>query len=75
MIPMKELTKKLKASGIDVSKIDLEAAIKYYEESRKQECADTLKTMDNKQLKIPDKEIREEINRARKKKPRVFLEK
>ncbi len=66
MVPIKELTKKLKASGVDVSKMDLEAATKYYEESRKEEWADIFKTMDKKQPKISPKEIQEEANSARK---------
>ncbi len=37
VMPMKKLAKKLKDSGADTSKIDLEKAIKYYEEGRKQE--------------------------------------
>ena len=35
--PMKQLAKKLKDSGVDTSKIDLEKAIEYYEEGRKLE--------------------------------------
>ncbi len=34
-VPMKKLAKKLKDSGVDTSSIDLEKAIKYYEEGRK----------------------------------------
>ena len=37
VMPMKKLAKKLKDSGIDTSKIDLDSAIKYYEEGRKLE--------------------------------------
>jgi len=37
MMPMKEVAKKLKDSGVDVSKIPLEKAIEYYKESRKLE--------------------------------------
>jgi hypothetical protein len=37
VVPMKRLTKKLKDSGVDTSSIDLEKAIKYYEEGRKLE--------------------------------------
>ena len=36
-VPMKKLAKKLKDSGVDTSSIDLEKAIKYYEEGRKLE--------------------------------------
>ena len=36
-VPMKKIAKKLKNSGVDTSKIDLEKAIKYYEESKKLE--------------------------------------
>ena len=36
-VPMKKLAKKLKDSGVDISSIDLEKAIKYYEESKKLE--------------------------------------
>jgi len=35
VIPMKTLAKRMKEKGMDVSKIDLEQAIKYYEEGRK----------------------------------------
>ena len=65
MIPMKELAKKMKSSGIDVSKIDLEAAAKYYEESRKEEWVEIFKTIDRKGLKLSDEEIQEEITKAR----------
>lgn len=34
-VPMKKLAKKLKDSGVDTSSIDLEKAIKYYEEGGK----------------------------------------
>jgi N-dimethylarginine dimethylaminohydrolase len=37
VVPMKKIAEKLKDSGVDVSKIDLEKAIKYYEEGRKLE--------------------------------------
>ena len=37
VVPMKKLAKKLKDSGVDISRIDLEKAIKYYEEGRKLE--------------------------------------
>ena len=37
VVPMKKLAKKLQDSGVDVSSIDLEKAIKYYEEGRKLE--------------------------------------
>ncbi|HKM60755.1 MAG TPA: hypothetical protein VJY36_07790 [Candidatus Bathyarchaeia archaeon] len=37
VVPMKKLAKKLKDSGVDTSSIDLEKAIKYYEEGRKLE--------------------------------------
>jgi len=37
VVPMKKLAKKLKEAGVDTSKIDLEKAIKYYEEGRKLE--------------------------------------
>ncbi len=37
VVPMKKLAKKMKDSGVDVSSIDLEKAIKYYEEGRKLE--------------------------------------
>jgi len=37
VVPMKEVAKKLKEAGVDTSKIDLEKAIKYYEEGRKLE--------------------------------------
>ncbi len=37
VVPMKKLAKKLKAAGVDTSKIDLEKAIKYYEQGRKLE--------------------------------------
>jgi hypothetical protein len=36
-VPMEKLSKKLKDSGLDVSTIELEKAIKYYEEGRKLE--------------------------------------
>jgi hypothetical protein len=36
-IPMKKLSKRLKDSGIDVSKIDLEKAVEYSQEGRKLE--------------------------------------
>lgn len=36
-VPMKKLVKKLKDSGVDVSTVDLEKAIEYYEEGRKLE--------------------------------------
>ena len=36
-VPMKKLAKKLKDSGVDISSIDLEKAIKYYEEGKKLE--------------------------------------
>ena len=36
-VPMKKLAKKLKVSGVDISSIDLEKAIKYYEEGKKLE--------------------------------------
>jgi len=62
---MKELAKKMKSSGIDVSKIDLEAAAKYYEESRKEEWVEIFKTIDRKGLKLSDEEIQEEITKAR----------
>ena len=70
LVPMKEAVKKLKASGVDLSKIDLEAATKYYEESIKDERKGIFKTRDRKRLKLSDKEIQEAINRARKEKPR-----
>jgi len=35
VVPMKTLAKRMKEKGVDVSKIDLEKAIKYYEEGRK----------------------------------------
>jgi hypothetical protein len=35
LVPMKKLAEKINASGIDVSKINLDEAIKYYEEGRK----------------------------------------
>jgi predicted CopG family antitoxin len=35
VVPMKKLAKKLKDSGFDTSSIDLEKAIKYYEEGGK----------------------------------------
>ncbi len=37
VVPMKKLAKKLQDSGVDISSIDLEKAIKYYEEGRKLE--------------------------------------
>ncbi len=37
VVPMKNLAKKLKDSGVDTSSIDLEKAIKYYKEGRKLE--------------------------------------
>jgi hypothetical protein len=37
VVPMKQLAKKLKASGVDASEIGLEKAIEYYEEGRKLE--------------------------------------
>ncbi len=37
MVSMKKLAMKIKNSGIDVSKIDLDKAIKFYEEGRKLE--------------------------------------
>lgn len=37
VVPIKELANKLKESGIDTSKINLNQAIKYYEESRKKD--------------------------------------
>jgi metal-responsive CopG/Arc/MetJ family transcriptional regulator len=37
VIPMKTLAKRMKARGIDVSKIDLDKAIEWYEEGRKLE--------------------------------------
>ena len=37
IIPMKKMAQKLRASGFDVSKVDLDKAIKYYEEGRKLE--------------------------------------
>lgn len=37
VVPMKKVSKALKESGVDTSKIDLEKAIKYYEEGRKLE--------------------------------------
>jgi hypothetical protein len=37
VMPMKKLAKKLKDSGVDTSKIDLDTAIKYYEEGRELE--------------------------------------
>ena len=37
VVPMKKIAEKLKDSGVDVSKIDLEKAIKYYEDGRKLE--------------------------------------
>jgi len=36
-IPMKKLAKKMKDSGVDVANIDLDKAIKYYEEGQKLE--------------------------------------
>jgi metal-responsive CopG/Arc/MetJ family transcriptional regulator len=35
VVPMETLAKRMKERGVDVSKIDLEKAIKYYEEGRK----------------------------------------
>ena len=35
VVPMKTLAKRMREKGVDVSKIDLEKAIKYYEEGRK----------------------------------------
>jgi hypothetical protein len=35
VIPMKTLAKRMKEKGVDASNIDLEKAIKYYEEGRK----------------------------------------
>jgi hypothetical protein len=55
----------MKSSGIDVSKIGLEAAAKYYEESRKEEWVDIFKRMERKGLKLSDEEIQEEITKAR----------
>ncbi len=37
VVPMRKLAKKLKDTGADVSSIDLEKAIEYYEEGRKLE--------------------------------------
>ncbi len=37
VVPMKHLARKLKDSGVDTSKISLEKAIEFYEESRKLE--------------------------------------
>jgi hypothetical protein len=37
VVPMRKLAKKLKDTGVDVSSIDLEKAIEYYEEGRKLE--------------------------------------
>jgi metal-responsive CopG/Arc/MetJ family transcriptional regulator len=37
VVPMRKLTKKLKDTGVDVSSVDLEKAIEYYEEGRKLE--------------------------------------
>jgi hypothetical protein len=37
VVPMKQLAKKLKATGIDTSKISLEQAIEFYEEGKKLE--------------------------------------
>ena len=37
VVPMKKLAKKLQDSGVNISSIDLEKAIKYYEEGRKLE--------------------------------------
>ena len=37
VVPMRKLAKKLKDSGVDVSSIDLDKAIEYYEEGRKLE--------------------------------------
>jgi hypothetical protein len=37
MMPMKEVSKKMKEKGIDTSKIPLEKAIRYYEEGSKLE--------------------------------------
>lgn len=37
VVPMKKLAQKLQNSGVDISSIDLEKAIKYYEEGRKLE--------------------------------------
>jgi hypothetical protein len=37
VVQMKKLAKKMKDSGIDVSKIDLDKAVEFYEEGRKLE--------------------------------------
>lgn len=37
VVPMRKLAKKLKDSGVDISSIDLDKAIEYYEEGRKLE--------------------------------------
>ena len=37
VVPMKKLAKKLQDLGVDISSINLEQAIKYYEEGRKLE--------------------------------------
>ena len=37
VVPMKKLAKKLKDSGVDASRIDLEKAISYYDEGKKLE--------------------------------------
>ena len=44
---MKKLAKKLKDSGVDTSSIDLEKAIKYYEEGRKLEWKRLFTTQTN----------------------------
>jgi hypothetical protein len=46
-VPMLQLANELKKAGVDTSKIDLEKAIIYYEESRKLEL-ERLSNMQNK---------------------------
>jgi uncharacterized UPF0146 family protein len=50
VVPMKKLAKKLKDSDVDTSSIDLEKALKYYEEGRKLEQKRLSTTKTNLQI-------------------------